>query len=51
VKPSVRDVLERDGVVERLGADGIYLSVSLAVDATSPHHDDTTPSRANPTTS
>ena len=33
VKPSVREVLGRDGVLDRLGDDGIYLSVSLAVEA------------------
>jgi anti-anti-sigma factor len=33
VKPSVRDVLRRDGVLERLGDEGAYLSVAQAVAA------------------
>ena len=33
VKPSVREVLERDGVLERLGDDGTYLNISQAVEA------------------
>ena len=32
-KPSIRDVLRRDGVLERLGDDGSYLSVAQAVEA------------------
>jgi len=33
VKPSVRDLLERDGVLEQLGADHLHQSVAAAVDA------------------
>ena len=33
VKPSVADVLARDGVLERLGDEGTYLSVAQAVEA------------------
>ena len=33
VKPAVRDVLGRDGVLERLGGEGSYLSVTQAVEA------------------
>jgi anti-anti-sigma factor len=33
VKPSVRDLLRRDGVLERLGDEGSYLSVAQAVEA------------------
>ena len=33
VKPSVRELLRREGVMERLGDEGSYLSVAQAVDA------------------
>jgi hypothetical protein len=33
VKPSVREVLGRDGVLERLGDEGSYLSIAQAVEA------------------
>ena len=33
VKPAVRDVLRRDGLLERLGHEGSYLSVAQAVEA------------------
>ena len=33
VKPSVRELLSRDGVLERLGDEGSYLSIAQAVEA------------------
>ena len=35
LKPSVRDLLARDGVLERLGDDRIHETVASAVDAAS----------------
>ena len=48
VKPAVRDVLRRDGVLERLGDEGSYLSVAQAVEAHMSSSDEDEPRRASP---
>ena len=48
VKPAVRDVLRRDGVLERLGDEGSYLSVAQAVEAHMSSSDEDEHGRASP---
>ena len=49
VKPAVRDVLRRDGVLERLGDEGSYLSVAQAVEAYTAHRTTTSSGVPHPT--
>ena len=48
VKPSVREVLRRDGVLERLGGEGSYLSVAQAVQTHISSSDEEQSGRASP---
>jgi sulfate permease, SulP family len=48
VKPAVRDVLRRDGVLERLGDEGSYLSVAQAVETHMSSSDDDERRRPSP---